>query len=238
MHTPALIVFTALSLASSAASAGIANELIVNGGFETGDFTGWSPFAVPDSEGVIFVTNLAQGASLPYSGGVQPGGGDGGVIGLAAGPSSGEWYAAIDQDGPGAYALEQAFTTDINATQWNISFDIFAGDSTLSAPLNSGNFDPFGDPTQYLRVDLYDITGQHIANLYDATPNYSYESISVDVSALLTAGDTYYIRMEHVDTTGYFHSALDNVSVSQNVPAPSALALLTLSAASTRRNRR
>ena len=233
MRTPTLI---ALTLAASTAAAGITNELIINGGFETGDFTGWTPFVQEGSSGDIFVTDLDLGESLPFSG--NPGIDNGGhPLGLAIGPSSGQYYAAVDQSGPGAYSLEQTFTTSANATEFAISFDLFAGDASLQAPLNSGNFDYSGAPTQYLRVDLFNAAGALITNLIDATPLTLYMMVSQDLSAIMEAEQTYTLRLEHVDNMDNFHTALDSVSVSENVPAPSTLALLALAGIASRRHR-
>lgn len=62
------------------AGAAQADNVILNGGFETGDFTSWTANTLPGSNGSISVTNAAAGAALPHTGT---------ALGGAAGPAGG-----------------------------------------------------------------------------------------------------------------------------------------------------
>ncbi|MFN2513919.1 MAG: hypothetical protein ABR568_21190 [Pyrinomonadaceae bacterium] len=66
----------------------------VNGGFETGNFTGWTTPVIPGSSGSFLVRS---GTALPLSGLTT------------VGPMSGTFYAVNDQTGPGTHALLQTF---------------------------------------------------------------------------------------------------------------------------------
>ena len=58
------VVIAALALASSAAPAGASINLLTNGSFETGDFTGWTVLNTsPPPNNAVVVTN----ADLIYS---------------------------------------------------------------------------------------------------------------------------------------------------------------------------
>ncbi len=89
LMTLALAVFTLL--ASTAAKA---DELLINGGFETGTFAGWTTVARPGSGGNLFIDN---NNTLPLSG--RP----------TVGPASGNFFAVTDMNGPGTYSLLQTF---------------------------------------------------------------------------------------------------------------------------------
>lgn len=203
-----------------------AQELLTNGGFETGDFTGWTTTVLAGSNGDIFVTDLAAGDALPLS------------PNTAAGPASGDWYAAVDQSAFGGYAIEQSFTVDPSAIGVFVSFEVYANDTSGLAPFNSGLFDLFAANIQYARVDLLDSAGALVTNLFDAVPNPSYTGFGLDATGLLTPGDTYSIRFEHVDNAGFFHSAIDSVSVFQTVPAPGVGVLAACAGAALFRRRR
>ena len=90
-----------LTLASGLVSAAPV-ELITNGGFETGNFTGWTATSQTGSLGALFIDN-ADGLT-PDSG--HP----------TVGSATGLFYAVTDQLGGGAYSLEQSFTVALGTT--------------------------------------------------------------------------------------------------------------------------
>jgi hypothetical protein len=99
-------------------------QLITNGGFETGDFTGWNVSIQPGSgslPGSFFIDD-ADGFT-PVSG--QP----------TVGPASGSFYAVTDQDNPGAYALKQTFTVPGAASSVILSYDMFVNDWSGAGPI-------------------------------------------------------------------------------------------------------
>src|SRR5207248_11161878 len=76
---------------------GHATPLLTNGGFENGNFTGWSVFnqAASATGPNVFVIG---GTSTPQS------------ASTTVGPASGSFYAVSDQLGPGTHVVRQSFT--------------------------------------------------------------------------------------------------------------------------------
>lgn len=198
--------------ALSMAGAAHAGELLTNGGFETGNFSGWSTNTLSGSNGLIGVSNTAAGGALPYTGT-----GTGG----AAGPASGSYYAFVDQGGPGGYEAWQSFSVSPNATV-TYSFDLFSRDSSGAAPLNPTFFGQGGlgaEAAQYVRVDILDSMGSVLANLALEGSVGAYQNYSGDISSVVAAGGTFSFRFRHFDNQLFYHTALDNASL-QVVPIP------------------
>jgi hypothetical protein len=217
-----------LIAATSVAALGIAtpvfaNNLIANGGFETGDFTDWGANVQPNSSGNLFV--------VPNNGGTTPDSG----MGYALNSERGEFFALSDQTNPGSYSLTQSFTLSSAATV-QVSFDFFVNNWT-SGPFNNGrDFNTF--PNQNAEVDI--LTGgadpftnssaDIVSTLWgpggDATtaPN----PWSTVTATLSLAAGTYQIRFAETDNQGFFNMGVDNVSISTGVPEPSTWALLAL----------
>ena len=99
-------------------------ELISNGGFETGNFTGWTATSQTGSLGALFIDN-ADGLTTDSG---HP----------TVGSATGLFYAVTDQLGGGAYSLEQSFTVALGTTSVWLSFDMFmnnwAGSTTVVNP--------------------------------------------------------------------------------------------------------
>lgn len=188
-----------------------AQELLINGGFETGDFTGWTAFTQATSNGGIFANNIAAGGALPFSGMAS------------SGPATGSWCASVSQGGPGAYSLGQTFTTSAAATSVMVSFSMFHRDSSNSAPLNSGVFDFTSGPAQWARVDILDaMTATSIATIANVG-NAGWTNYSLDITSLITPGNSYIFLYRHVDNQLFYHTSLDSASVMQTViPLPPA----------------
>jgi hypothetical protein len=204
------------------ASVASASNIFVNGGFETGDFTGWTASAEGGSSGSF---SVVSGTSTPISG--FP----------TVGPSSGTFYAITDQGGPGAYALTQSFTVDPGSTV-TLSFDLFVNDqagTTIVGPL-----DYTGGAVEFATVDLLTGTANPFStapadvlqNFYSgsdagANPN-PYTSYSFDISSLVAAGGTFQLRFGEADNQGFFNLGIDNVSVDVAAPEPSTFFLFGL----------
>ena len=184
------------------------NNLISNGSFENGNLSNWNLTTLEGSDGQLFVTDLPANESLPSSG--IP----------AAGPGNGNFYAAVDQAGPGGYAIEQSFTVPEDATGLNYSFDLFGDDTSGSAPLNSGNFNFTGEPTQYARVELLDGSGNLIDTLAEVGDPENYRNISGEIADPINGDNSYTFRFEHVDNQNFFHTALDNISLVATSESP------------------
>lgn len=202
MRTLSLIIVAGLATLASG------QELLVNGDFETGDLTGWTPFNQLGA-GDLFVTSEPAGSTaLPFSFGFN----------IAPGPTGGVFYAVVDQNGRGAYSISQDFTVSPAATGVVLSFDFYNGDTTGFAPLNSGvlNGNDFSlGGTQWARIDLLNSAGAVIATFADTPAAFAYANFTVDITALVAGGGTFTLRYGHADNVGFFLSALDSVSVMQ-----------------------
>lgn len=225
-------------LAASTKVSASSTELITNGDFETGDFTGW------------IVTN--QGAADWYvTSSLTPHGFQYPTVGAA----SGSFYAVSDQGGPGTSTLIQFFTVSGPVSSVTLSFDMFVNNWADAAYIRGGPDDLCYVSTvanQHSRVDIlasdvgvYDTDSGVLANYYiDApvvpieliggsivTPHpYSYTHYSFDITSLVGDGGTFKIRFATVANQWFLHQGVDNVSIlvepiAQPVPAPGALLL-------------
>jgi len=190
-----------------------ANEVIVNGGFETGDFTGWTVTDSPGGTGSFFV---AGGTNAPLSGNTT------------VGPRSGNFYAVSDQFGPGTHVITQSFTAAAN-TGYLLSFYMFVNDYATAfgadtqyggeADLIAGGANPLLAPmtTQFYYADTQVIGG--IPNPYVHT--------SLDITGDVIAGNTYQLRFLESDSTSPLNVGVDDVSLiatsTSTVPEPKLL---------------
>jgi hypothetical protein len=212
---------------------------IVNGGFETGDLSGWNVDVWPGSSG-----NVAAWDQLtsPLSGFV------------AVGPRSGRWYATTDQGGPGAYAISQQFTIAGPVQNAMLRFSLSTSNQ-YGANVVGPDFDPFNTyANQYASVDLlsggvggFTTTGV-LQNFFQGgvgglDPWHDYV---VDITALLQTAGTYTLRFAETDNQFFYQMGVDDVSldiVTTATPEPATLTLvaggaLLLGAVASRRRRR
>ena len=205
-----------------------ADELTVNGGFESNGGAGSSTFA-----GWTVATQVGSGGNgfyvqtrtnSPFNG--LP----------VAPPSQGSFAAMTDSSGPSSQALIQSFAVPGPGTLV-LSFDYFlldatdgAVDSALGLPPDSLDFNTF--PNQQARVDIlsagagaFDLDASVLDNVLTASPldlvgsscfpaDCSYQHVSVDLTALLGAGaGNYQLRFAEVDNLGALIFGVDNVSL-------------------------
>jgi hypothetical protein len=207
-----------------------AGELIVNGGFETGDLTGWTEADQAGGSGSWFA---ATGTTAPLSGFAT------------VGPASGSFYAVTDQFGPGSHALLQSFTVAAGSTV-NLSFDMFSDNQSgvKFAVGGASDLDYTAGANQHARVDIltagaspFDTAGGVVQNLYNdssLTPNgpNPYVHYSFDITAAVGGGGTFQLRFAEVDNQFYFQQGVDNVSIIATsggpVPEPASMSLLGL----------
>jgi hypothetical protein len=187
---PAAICSLCFALTASA------TQLISNGGFETGDFTGWTTVSSAGSGGGWYVSNASQ---TPLNG--FP----------TEGPNSGNDYAVTDGFGPGTNVLYQSFTDPLGTTSAVLSFDAFVDDDFGA----SG----FGGEVDLLAGNADPLTGTAIASFFsqdtavsNGVPN-PYVAFSQDISSLLTPGSTYLIRAYESDSTGPINFGVDDFSL-------------------------
>jgi hypothetical protein len=208
--------------AAAVLMAGGANaaSLIVNGGFETGDLTGWTPNVEVDSAGGLFVE--PTGSSGPIS-----------SLPTQTNPNGQNFFAMSDQGGPGSYSLTQSFTIGPKTTNVVVSFDLFANNydggpfpgrdfkagavQNVEVDVLTGGADPFTtDPNDIVAV-LYGPGADAGAN-----PN-PWTSYSVSLGTLPVG--TYLIRFAETDNQAPLTMGVDNVSITAT-PEPSTWAMM------------
>jgi hypothetical protein len=218
-HSATLAVL-ALALAPTLNGASII-QLITNGGFETGDFTGWATGTESGSGGTIAVST---GTSAGFT--------------TTVGPSSGSFYALTEEVAPGAYALAQSFTVPVSAINVVLSFDLF--DNDYAGVVTTGPLDFTSGAVEFATADLLTGTADIfstapadvIRNFYSGADNLAgnpnpYTSYSFDITSLVTPGGTYQVRFGEADNQNYQNLGVDNVSVAATLsPEPATFVLL------------
>ncbi len=194
----------------------------VNGGFETGNFTGWTTPVIPGSSGSFLVRN---GTALPLSGLTT------------VGPRSGTFYAVDDEAGPGTHALLQTFTVPAGASSVTLSFDMFAN-SYAATVVDPIGLDHRSGPNQHARVDIlsagaspFDTGAGVLRNFYlGADPGsnpHPYTHYDFDITDLVAAGGTFQLRFAATNNLFFFNLGVDNVSITSgcNVSPPPTMGL-------------
>jgi hypothetical protein len=235
---PALLIGALLGHLPAPAQA----QLLNNGGFETGDLTGWTVLnrAGSDPSGAFTIGNNAIDANLTPNSPATP------ISELASvGAKSGAYYAVSDSLGPGTHVLLQPFTLPTTARAV-LSFDMFvndwngAGALNANGPLDHNQRDGNNNliPTQFARVDLLrngadpfsTSPGDVLENLYlgvdPGTPANDYTAYQFDLSNIVSGGDTYQLRFAEADNQFPINMGVDNVRVSPATPEPGTLSLL------------
>jgi hypothetical protein len=209
-----LRTLASLALLLFAVTVARADQLITNGGFESG-LTGWT--ANSNGDGNFTVTS-ATTTPLNFN--------------ATVGAHSGSNYAVSDDfSGSQTQTLTQSFTTPTSFTSAILSFEMFVNDIEGS---DFGSSGPGG------QVSLLTSTGTLIGvlNGYDDTfenpmgvPN-PYSLYSDDITALLSANTTYELQFSSTDTSGPLNVGVDDVSLitaaatTSPVPEPSSVSLL------------
>ena len=224
-----LIMICVLALLITCSANAAPTELIVNGDFETGDFTGWTSTDLPGGTGSWFVDT--PGTTTPASS----------LPTLATGGSGsfGNWYAVTDQMEAGTHSLTQSFTISGPLLSAILSFDMFVNDRNGTGPLfGTGALNHTLPPqVQFATVDIlnagaspFDTTTGVLANYYlgvDPTPNPNpFTRYSFDITSIVGAGGTFQIRFAEADNQGQLNQGIDNISIlAQPIPAPGAILL-------------
>jgi hypothetical protein len=214
----------AVVLLATAATAG-AQNVITNGGFESG-FTGWTRADQVGSEGTFA---LQSGTASPVNGTAVPA------------PPGGTQAAMTDAQGPGAHVMYQDFvvpTSPIGSAP--LSFGLFVGNraTAFSTPASLD----FSTPTlnQQARVDIlrggtdpFSVTAADV--LFTAYQTQTtdplvsgYTTVTRDLTSVLAAnpGATLRLRFAETDNVNFFQFGVDNVSLTVSVPEPSTLTLV------------
>ncbi len=169
-------------------------EQIVNGGFETGNFNGWTIQAT--GSGSWFIND---GTFVPVSG-----------IGPVA-PISGNFDALTDQFGPSLNMLSEPFVVPSGVQSANVNWNdrIF------------NNAGVFVDPIQEVRVEIRDSTGTTVlATIFDTNPGDPLiqpgpNARSFDITTLMQSleGQTVRLCFTEEDNLFFFNYFVDDVSL-------------------------
>ena len=210
-------ILSALLLGLPLAAPLQATELFLNGGFETGDFTGWNVGPNPGAGGCDQPWSVAASGSE-----CQPVGAPLGGFGA---------YTSLDGSGPLTRTISQSF--------------VLAGLSAATlAWSEAAQVDNFGSLPREFSIDLRDAGNVLIANLYNeafaagSSGGFGLTAHSLDLSALLAAhvGENVNIAFSTIVPENFAGPAgflLDAVSldVTAAVPEPASLALFAIGAA-------
>jgi uncharacterized repeat protein (TIGR01451 family) len=168
-------------------------EIMVNGGFETGDFTGWA------------IVNGGYGAWVINDGTFDPDGPEGTNM-----PISGKFNAMIAQIGGGQHLLYQDvfIPPDALTAEWNWSDRI-------------RNYTPYFAPNQVFRVEVRDTNHAVLATAFTTQPGdpplTDWQHRRFDLAPF--RGRVVRLAFYEEDSTGYFNVLLDDVSVRLGEPA-------------------
>jgi hypothetical protein len=206
----------------------VAAPLILNGGFETGNFLFWEERDQLGSEGDFFI----------QTGTLSP------VLDLAVPPPPEGKFAAMTGQPLccGSHVLYQDFVVPSGVTEATVRFDLLLNSfdtfvvpspPTLDASLERSN--------QQARVDLllassdpFSVAAADVLQtLYQTDPNdqtmAGYFTTTFDLTSILAAhaGQTLRLRFAEVDNVSFFNLGVDRVSLEVTaVPEPPSLALL------------
>ncbi len=172
---------------------GADEELIVNGGFETGDFTGWT---IQQPSGSGWVIN--DGSFIP------PG------PGSATDPIAGSYDAVVTQSGGGTRMISEAFT---------VPADFAAAELSWQDRIRN-HHSSFVDGAQEFRVELVDSSGNVLHEIFATQPGDPTQQVlpnlrSFDLTSILQplAGQQVAIRFVEQDQFFFFNINLDEVSL-------------------------
>jgi hypothetical protein len=233
IHSSRLAASIALLTLASYAGTAQGVDLITNGGFETGNFNGWT--IASEFSATSYDNNVTAPASNFY---IQNNSLTTPVSGLSTiGPATGNFYAIADSTTPGANVLIQNFTVPLFTTALSLSFDMFTydwfGNGATGTSLNY-----LDTPNQHVRVDLlrsdapnFDTSATYVlANIFDGlqtnTDPPAWQNYVSNLMPFVTPGSTYRLRFGAVDNQFVLNMGVDNVSLNATViPEPSSVVL-------------
>ncbi|HLC24781.1 MAG TPA: hypothetical protein VJJ25_04045 [Nitrosopumilaceae archaeon] len=169
-------------------------EQIVNGDFETGDFTGWT--ITNPGAGNWFINDGTFVTQSP--------------LGSIA-PISGSFDAMTDQTGPGTNMLGEPFVVPSGvqsaAVSWNDRIFNWASE--------------FSDPNQEVRVEIRDSTGTFVlGTIFDTNPGDTLSQPgpnirAFDITTLMQSleGQTVRLSFTEEDNLLFFNYVIDDVSL-------------------------
>jgi hypothetical protein len=185
---------------------------IANGGFESGDFTGWVKAESGSGAWSVYTGTAAQG-------------------GLAVGsPPEGTHGAATSQTSPGSHVLYQDVALEAGSTHTLTLWIYWRNNAAFVTP-SPETLSQSGSPNQQYRVDVMRPSAavssvdpaDTLASIYQSRAGdpltQTPKQITADLSAL--AGQTVRIRIAETDNQNYFSAAADDVRIdSAPIAAP------------------
>jgi uncharacterized protein (TIGR03382 family) len=225
---------TSLASVASLASIASAQNLITNGGFESG-FAGWSRADSIASDGTF---HLQSGTTSPSNG-----------LSVAA-PAEGSAAAMTDSQGPGSHALYQDFVVPLTVPQATLTFSLYVNNRATAFSVPDSLDWTTTALNQQARVDIMNVadpfsvaTADVLLNAYRTAAGsaleFGYSTFTLDVTSLLAAnaGRTLRLRFAEADNVNIFNFGVDGVSLVV-IPTPAAAALGLLAGAASLRRRR
>ncbi|GJM15650.1 MAG: hypothetical protein DHS20C13_09770 [Thermodesulfobacteriota bacterium] len=202
-----LFIFSSFLLTASAQV-----ELIENGDFETGDFTGWIVVNEPGGSGDWFV----------YTGTTSPA-----SASIVLAPPVGDFAAIADSGGPGSHLLYQDIDVPAGATLVTCSAIVYYSNSSADFIIGP-DLSFAGPPNQQARIDLmdpnapdFDIGAGVLENLFQTMPGdpdvLGYTILNFDLTDF--AGTTVRFRAAEVDNQFFFQFMVDDVTCEAIQPA-------------------
>ena len=191
--TPAAEFLEDRTLLSAVSLTAETEELIENGDFESGTFTGWA------------ISNTGPGSWYINNGSFDPPG-----PGTPLPPVSGNFDAVAYPGGPGLHLLSENIVVPENITS-----------ATLSWSDRIRNYSStFNDPNQEWRVQVRDTSGNLIQEVFSTNPGDPLQQIgpnhrSFELTSLFQslAGQAVQISFELEANQYYFNTTLDDVSL-------------------------
>lgn len=213
MKSRLLSLILVLGLAMFAVPGVATAATVVNGGFETGSFTGWTAVFQPGGSGYWFVYS---GTNSPING-----------FGIAA-PPEGTYAATTDQGNAGSRILYQDVTLE-PSSHHTLSFVVYYNNQagTFATP---PSLDFTEAANQQYRVDVLNPTapvtsvtpGDVLATVFQTNVGdpltLAPTAVSFDLSGF--AGTTVRIRFAEVDNLGFFTGSVDNVALTSTAALP------------------
>ncbi len=199
----------ALAVALTLVISGVSSAAtVVNGGFETGNFSGWTVVNQPDS--------FPDGSWYVYSGTTTPV-----SFSSIAAPPGGTFAATSDQTGAGSHVLYQDIALEAGSSHV-LSFDLYYNNQNgaffTPATLDFNEF-----PNQQYRVDVlragadpFSVASGDVLAAVSRTDvgdaaTLAPTRVTFDLSAF--AGTTVRLRFAEVDNLFFFNASVDNVAI-------------------------
>ena len=190
---PVTLSVTDASGAIDAINESITADVIVNGGFETGDYSGWT---TGFSESGSWVIN--DGTFIPT--GITP----------SSVPFSGNFDAFSDQTAAGIYTLSQEF---------DVPADVVSASASWVDRIRN-LFTEFQEPTQEFRVLLSDANGALVQEIFSTNPGDqliqegpNFRNFDLTPTLQANEGETLTLSIEAEATPNFLNVSIDDISL-------------------------